>query len=90
MITNLFTQILNFTIYIIIAHPFVIAYEIDEIVRLCVIRLCVVAVEVNHDDVGIFAIAILALKPGWLRLILLIFLFLFYCLNNLHLRIAIT
>jgi len=96
MISNLFTEILNFIVYIIITHPLIIANQVHKIaIGLCVIVvwLRVIAVEVNHNYIRLFPTAILSLKLiCWLGLIILLnFLFLLdFLFNNLHLRITIT
>lgn len=88
MFANLLTEILYFAINVVIGHPLVITYEVHKVVCLCIIWLRIVAVEINHDYVGVFCVAILTLQPCGLRLILLIFLFLLNCIDDLHLRIG--
>lgn len=53
VIANLLTEILNFTVYIVVAHPLVVAYQVHKIaVCICiVIWLRIVAIQVNHNYV---------------------------------------
>lgn len=95
MLPDFLPEILDLTVHIVVAHPFVFADQIYVIVFLNTVAIAgclVVALEVDHDCVGVISrqltfIVILSALP----LLLLIFLFLHRLLScHFDLRIAVA